>query len=141
MLLVNMKITKYGLSSPGVLGLELLWQSRRRSRPAAIASPSTPRSEVIQNPSNLVAQMKSAVQPEHGNYALCLQAQKAMQRILDRVLQPEPYDSNDSLADQRLQVDMLPDVARDQLDWLSTKSELDLHPLLTKTYTLSTYVE
>jgi hypothetical protein len=91
--------------------------------------------------------MKSAVQLEHGNYVLCLQAQKAMQQILDQVLQPEHTTQITPLADQRLQVDMLPDVARDQLDWLATKSELDFwstlpgHPLLTKTCTLSTCVE
>jgi hypothetical protein len=39
MLLINIRIAKYGPPSPGVLGLELLRQSGRRSRPATIASP------------------------------------------------------------------------------------------------------
>jgi chromatin structure-remodeling complex subunit RSC3/30 len=119
-----------------VLGLELLRQSRSSSRSTAVTSISLPRSEVIQNLSNLVAQLKSTVQPEDGNYALCLQARRVIQRILDQVLQPEYYTAKDSPEEQRFETSVLADVTTDQLDWLGTKSEFEFwstlprHPLL-----------
>ena len=135
-LLIHPKIAKYGLPTAGVLGLELLRQSRTKPRSATAVPLSLPRSEVIQNLSNIVAQVKSSVQPEDGNYALCLQARKVIQRILDQVLQPESYAASDAPRGQLLTADISADKTADQQDWLSTRSELDFwstlptHPLL-----------
>jgi hypothetical protein len=95
------------------------------------------RLEVIENLSNTVAHVKSAVQLEDGQ--LCSVSPSSEGHAADPGSStPTRTMRLNSLEDQRLQVDMLPDVARDQLDWLGTKSELDFwptlpgHPLLNK---------
>ena len=75
----------YGLPSAGVLALELLQQSQARGH----ASKNFPRSEVIQNLSVFVACLGSIYTEGDGNYQLCLQARRMLQRILDTVLSPE----------------------------------------------------
>jgi hypothetical protein len=68
-----------------VLALELLQQSQARGH----ASKNFPRSEVIQNLSVFVACLGSIYTEGDGNYQLCLQARRMLQRILDTVLSPE----------------------------------------------------
>jgi hypothetical protein len=68
-----------------VLALELLQQSQARGH----ASKNFPRSEVIQNLSVFVACLGSIYAEGDGNYQLCLQARRMLQRILDTVLSPE----------------------------------------------------
>ena len=129
-------IAKFGLPTAGVLGLELLRQSRSTSRSTMTSSLPLPRSEIIQNLSNLVAQIKSTVHPKDGNYAICVQARKVIQRILDQVLSPPvPAGANDFESGQYLEATST-EVPMNQLEWLGTKSELDFwstlprHPLL-----------
>jgi hypothetical protein len=80
-----LQVAIYGLPSAGVLALELLQQSQARSH----ASKHFPRSEVIQNLSVFVACLGSMHTEGDGNYQLCLQARRMLQRILDTVLSPQ----------------------------------------------------
>jgi len=66
--------------------LELLRQTRSRTP----TNKAFPRSEVVQNLSVLVSALDWIVRAGEGNYSLCRQARKMLQRILDRVLAPEP---------------------------------------------------
>jgi chromatin structure-remodeling complex subunit RSC3/30 len=80
------QITQYGLPAAGVLALELLEHSQ-----AGLQSlEHLPRSEVIQNLSRLIAYIKPLVPKEDANYILCDQARRAIQRILDQILEPAP---------------------------------------------------
>lgn len=80
-----LQVAIYGLPSAGVLALELLQQSQARGH----ASKQFPRSEVIQNLSVFVACLGSMHTEGDGNYQLCLQARRMLQRILDTVLSPQ----------------------------------------------------
>ena len=77
----------YGLPSAGVLALELLQQSQSRGHP----SKDFPRSEVIQNLSVFVACLGTIHTEGDGNYQLCMQARRMLQRILDTVLSPPEH--------------------------------------------------
>jgi hypothetical protein len=77
----------------GVLALEPLEHSQ-----ASLRSPEhLPRSEIIQNLSRLIAYIKPLVPKEDANYVLCDQARKAIQRILDQILELEPSRENEAV--------------------------------------------
>ncbi len=127
-------IALYGLPSAGILALELLHQSRYRSQPATI---DFPRSEIIQNLSNLVSSIDFIVRPTNGNYGICGQAKKMLQAILDTVLSTEydqPAVDEDNEAPKP--IDAFVGEGIDDQMWLNTNLDMDFwtsledHPLL-----------
>ncbi|KAJ5719976.1 hypothetical protein N7493_006854 [Penicillium malachiteum] len=86
------KISFFGLSSAGVLSIELV---RRASNvniddsSVAVTAP-FPRSRVIQVLSNFASYLQTIVQPHEGNYDICQQARETIRRVLDFVLTDDP---------------------------------------------------
>ena len=60
-----------------------------QSRNKAHFSYDFPRSEIIQNLSNLISSIDYIVRPTNGNFGVCGQAKKMLQAILDTVLAPQ----------------------------------------------------
>ena len=91
-------IVLYGLPAAGVLALELLQQTKLLAKSGSRSSEASsfPRSEIIQNLSVLVSYLGWIYVEEDGNYQLCMQARRMLQRILDRVLSPQPARQNSS---------------------------------------------
>jgi chromatin structure-remodeling complex subunit RSC3/30 len=79
-----------GLPAAGVLSAELL---RRSRSPVAGASPSFPRSEVIQNLTIFASYLDTLLKPDEGNYRVAQQGQKAIHHVLDLVLSGEQLSS------------------------------------------------
>jgi len=79
------KLAFYAVPSAGVLSLELLKQEQS---PGAVVDP-IPRSETIQQLSLLIPAL-AAIGPAEGNHAICAQGRVALQRVLDRILEPPP---------------------------------------------------
>ncbi|PYI04630.1 chromatin structure remodeling complex protein RSC3 [Aspergillus sclerotiicarbonarius CBS 121057] len=85
-----------GLPSAGVLCTELL----RRSQPHPNLLPSAtpfPRSDIIQKLSVFVAQLKTFVRQQEGDYEICIKGQQIISQALDRVLSPAPLVVADSM--------------------------------------------
>ena len=127
-------MAKYALPPAGVLGVELLRQSQGITKPP----PSFDRSDVVQDLSGLVAALKWMVSRPQGNFEICDQARRVLQRILNLVLDPAAYQlRNDAGAEPTLQ-DNQP--GADHHSWLTISnggsepdfwSSLPDHPLLT----------
>lgn len=120
-----------------MLALELLHHSRNKV-PASHAV-DLPRSEIIQNLSNLVSSIGYVVRPTNGNYGICEQAKKMLQVILDAVLSPEQHDQAEEMEHSSEPVGALDNFAEEALDdqmWLSNNLDMDFwtsledHPLL-----------
>jgi len=79
-------VVLYGLPAAGVLALELLHQTQSH----AGSTENFPRSEIIQNLSVFISHLGRVHTEGDGNYHLCMQARRMIQRILDKVLSPEP---------------------------------------------------
>jgi hypothetical protein len=133
------QVAIYGLPSAGVLALELLQQSQGRG---AYTIKNFPRSEVIQNLSVFVATLHTVHAEGDGNYQLCLQARRMLQRILDTVLSPEqpvPALSNRRTLLTRSTIDFSEENAYD-MSWMDNAAfdadfwlNLPDHPLLATT--------
>ncbi len=127
-------IALYGLPSAGILALELLRRSRIKPKARSV---DFPRSEIIQNISNLVSSIDFIVRPTNGNYGICGQAKKMLQAILDTVLSTE-HDQLEiepaSEAPKTLDTYMVEGL--DDETWLNSNLDLDFwtsledHPLL-----------
>ena len=78
-------IALYGLPPAGVLALELLHQFSDRGN---MTDQAFPRSDIIQKLSVLISSIDCIVRPANGNHAICSQAKKMLQAILDTVLAP-----------------------------------------------------
>ena len=101
-----------------VLTLEFSRHSQSR-----IQHKNFPRSEVEQNLSVLVATVDWMIINGDGNYLFCLQARKMLQRILDKMLSPEP---NSAISSRQIPT---PSASGDDLiDW--TFISLDFKRLL-----------
>ncbi|KAI5357037.1 hypothetical protein Slin14017_G123580 [Septoria linicola] len=75
----------HGLPAAGVLAVELLTQERTRQ-----FTPDTlPRSETIQDLSVFISAL-AAVGPGEGNFSICNQGRRALTRVLDQILSPNP---------------------------------------------------
>ena len=94
-------ITYSGIPSAGVLGVELLRQSKF---PRELHHPSLPRSETIQNLSMFIGCL-DWVRPSDGNFTLCTQMRKVIKRILDEVLELPPPPPPSSVAPDPMAVD------------------------------------
>ena len=68
-----------------MLALEVLHQFSDR---ANLTAQDFPRSEIIQNLSDLISSIDHIVRPTNGNYGICSQAKKMLQAILNTVLAP-----------------------------------------------------
>ncbi|PWY75260.1 hypothetical protein BO94DRAFT_538582 [Aspergillus sclerotioniger CBS 115572] len=79
-----------GLPAAGVLCTELLRRSQPQSNLFQTSTTPFPRSDIIQKLSVFVAQLKTFVRQEEGNYKICLKGQKVISQALDRVLSPAP---------------------------------------------------
>ena len=75
----------HGLPRAGVLAIELLKQEQSRQYTPDIL----PRSETIQDLSVFISAL-AAVGPGEGNHAICKQGRKALKRLLDKILSPDP---------------------------------------------------
>lgn len=76
----------HGLPSAGVLAIELLKQEQRG---VYLTSDILPRSETIQDLSVFISAL-AAVGPGEGNHAICNQGRRALKRLLDKILSPDP---------------------------------------------------
>lgn len=65
-----------------------------------------PRSETIQQLSILIAAL-AAVGPAEGNHAICAQGRVALQRMLERILEPPPKHAAAIPVDEGFDVDWL----------------------------------
>lgn len=125
-------IALYALPPAGVLALELLHQSRNKQQ----ATYDFPRSEIIQNLSNLVSSIDFIVRPTNGNFVICGQAKKMLQAILDTVLSPEHDHREAEHAEPAAALDTVMEEAFDDRMWLSNNLDMDFwtsledHPLL-----------
>ncbi|EMC94082.1 hypothetical protein BAUCODRAFT_36555 [Baudoinia panamericana UAMH 10762] len=77
--------TTHGLPTAGVLAIELLKQEQSRQYTPDIL----PRSETIQDLSVFISAL-GAVEPGEGNYSICNQGRRALKRVLDQILSPQP---------------------------------------------------
>jgi len=77
-----------------VLALELLQHTQFRNP----LSPELPRSEVIQNLSVFLACLGWMHSPGDGNYQIAQQARRMIQRILDKILSPDPLPAREQSA-------------------------------------------
>ncbi|KAJ5708555.1 hypothetical protein N7488_008356 [Penicillium malachiteum] len=89
---ISWVISFFGLSSAGVLSIELV---RRASNsniddPSVAATTPFPRSRVIQALSNFASYLQTIVRPHEGNYDICQQARETIGRVLDFVLTDAP---------------------------------------------------
>ncbi|KAF7196321.1 hypothetical protein HII31_02388, partial [Pseudocercospora fuligena] len=75
----------HGLPAAGVLAVELLIESQTRQYAPEVL----PRSETIQDLSVFISALGS-VGPGEGNYSICNQGRKALARVLDQILSPNP---------------------------------------------------
>lgn len=75
----------HGLPSAGVLAIELLKQEQSRQYTPDVL----PRSETIQDLSVFISAL-AAVGPGEGNHAICNQGRRALKRLLDKILSPDP---------------------------------------------------
>ncbi|GAB7354732.1 hypothetical protein MBLNU459_g5146t1 [Dothideomycetes sp. NU459] len=75
----------HGLPSAGVLAIELLKQEQTRVYTPELL----PRSETIQELSVFISAL-ATIGPGEGNHAVCNQGRKALKRLLDKVLSPQP---------------------------------------------------
>ena len=80
-------MAKYALPTAGVLGIELL----RESQGITKLPPSFNRSNAVQDLSGLVAALKWMVPRPQGDFEICDQARRVLQRILNLVLDPGAY--------------------------------------------------
>ncbi|TKA77154.1 hypothetical protein B0A49_03641 [Cryomyces minteri] len=78
-------LSTHGLPSAGVLAVELLKQEQSHH----VSQEILPRSEAIQDLSVFIAALAS-LGPGEGNYAACEQGRRALKRILDKILSPNP---------------------------------------------------
>ena len=118
-------VVSYGIPSAGVLGVELLKQSRT----AVHDSLSLPRSETIQQLSLFMLCLE-AVAPYEGNYAMSARMHKVIGRILDSVLEPTsaaivsyqgtPSEQEQFLADVDWTNAIGPKEDAEFLDWLNS---------------------
>ncbi|PPJ54981.1 hypothetical protein CBER1_05643 [Cercospora berteroae] len=79
----------HGLPAAGVLAVELLTQERTRQWTPDLL----PRSETIQDLSVFISAL-SAVGPGEGNFFICDQGRRALSRVLDQILSPNPLPSS-----------------------------------------------
>lgn len=75
----------HGLPAAGVLAVELLTQERTRQWTPDLL----PRSETIQDLSVFISAL-AAVGPGEGNFYICNQGRRALSRVLDQILSPNP---------------------------------------------------
>ncbi|EME84636.1 uncharacterized protein MYCFIDRAFT_203102 [Pseudocercospora fijiensis CIRAD86] len=75
----------HGLPAAGVLAVELLIESQTRQYAPEVL----PRSETIQDLSVFISALGS-VGPGEGNHSICNQGRKALARVLDQILSPNP---------------------------------------------------
>lgn len=78
-------IAFHGLPSAGVLAIELLKQEQSKQYTPEIL----PRSEIIQDISVFLGAL-ATVGPGEGNHAICAQGHRALKRLLDKILSPDP---------------------------------------------------
>lgn len=86
----------HGLPSAGVLAIELLKQEQTRAYTPEIL----PRSETIQDLSVFISAL-ATVGPGEGNHAICNQGRRALKRLLDKILSPEPVFPANAAATQQ----------------------------------------
>ena len=79
-------LVAYGLPAAGVIGVEMLKQEQTREYTPDIL----PRSKVIQDLSVFVSAL-ATVSPGEGNYTICDQGRKVLEKILDKILSPQPH--------------------------------------------------
>jgi hypothetical protein len=75
----------HGLPAAGVLAVELLKESQMRQ----FAPDLIPRSATIQDLSVFISAL-AAVGPGEGNFSICNQGRRALTRVLDQILSPNP---------------------------------------------------
>ena len=75
----------HGLPAAGVLAIELLKQEQSRLYTPDIL----PRSETIQDLSVFISAL-AAIGPGEGNYSICNQGRRALKKVLDQILSPNP---------------------------------------------------
>ncbi|KAK5003227.1 hypothetical protein LTR16_006604 [Cryomyces antarcticus] len=122
-------LSTHGLPSAGVLAVELLKQEQSHH----VSQEILPRSEAIQDLSVFIAALAS-LGPGEGNYAACEQGRRALKRILDKILSPNPVPAMASavtdqapVADLSMYLNAGNDA--DFLQWLENM-EWDKGPLL-----------
>ena len=79
------KLAVHGLPAAGVLAIELLKQEQSRFYTPDIL----PRSETIQDLSVFISSL-AAVGPGEGNFFICNQGRRALKRVMDQILSPNP---------------------------------------------------
>ena len=122
----------YGLPPAGVLALELLHYSQ-----TGVPAPyHLPRSEIIQNLSNLVSAIDFIVRPTNGNFEICNQAKRMLQAVLDTVLSPEHGQTASKSTEPLTITDTSTENALFDQSWLDNNLDMDFwtsledHPLL-----------
>ena len=85
-------VVTFGVPAAGVLGIELLKQSKYPQQYML----TLPRSEIIQNLCVFVSCL-GAVRRSQGNYTLCARMKKVIKRILDQVLEQLPVPTFESI--------------------------------------------
>jgi hypothetical protein len=84
----------WGVPSSGVLCVELLKQMKQP--PGTSHVPILPRSEIVQNLSLLIGFLEW-VRPAAGNFQLCGRMRQIIKRILDQILNPSLFPSQESV--------------------------------------------
>lgn len=82
---MTFQLANQGLPAAGVLAIELLKQEQSRSYTPDIL----PRSETIQDLSVFISSL-AAVGPGEGNFSICNQGRRALKKVLDQILSPQP---------------------------------------------------
>ena len=93
LLMDGYQISFFGLSSAGVLSIELVRRASHMNTDTSNSAP-FPRSRVIQNLSIFASYLETIIQPHEGNYDICQQARETIGRVLDFVLAAEDTQPN-----------------------------------------------
>lgn len=75
----------YGVPSASVLALQLLQQNQGST---AYVLPG--RTELIRNLTVFTSSLSWITRPDHGDYALCIEAERRLTAVLDEILEPTP---------------------------------------------------
>jgi len=77
---------KFGVPSASVLALQLLAQAQGTT---TYTLPG--RTEIIRNLTVFTSSLSWTTRPDHGDYALCIEAERRLTTVLDEILDPTPH--------------------------------------------------
>jgi hypothetical protein len=80
----------YGVASASVLALQLLHQNQGST---AYVLPA--RTDLIRKLTVFTSSLSWVTRPDHGDYALCMEAEKRLTAVLDEILDPTPRPAMD----------------------------------------------